>query len=289
MDTRGLRVEDDETTSVRTWLEDVQIVDGEVEPGRVTERQTQSGSKKSAPYTPPRRPQLVDKYEEVSPTDTTFSHGSVFSSSHSTPASPLSPISPTHINSKAQYPETDASSICGGEVEGIARNKDSTGLLLPQVVPHGSRPASLNSYDPPSKDEDVHLAESLLDAQNGAVAAPIESIAFTQDTPWLTWITSCLQCTLAGLPCSRTPPACSRCQRNGYGEICLLQRRRTRREMVNGNGMLNTAPVLLTLHGSDETVYTRKVELTKEVCCHSIFASLPCALLARVRTGANMT
>ncbi|KAF2272769.1 uncharacterized protein EI97DRAFT_504018 [Westerdykella ornata] len=60
-------------------------------------------------------------------------------------------------------------------------------------------------------------------------------------------LTSCLQCTLARLPCSRTLPHCTRCARNGFAAVCLAQRRKRTSEMVDGDVMGNQEPVLVRL------------------------------------------
>lgn len=85
------------------------------------------------------------------------------------------------------------------------------------------------------------------------------------------FITSCYQCLLAGLPCSRTLPGCSRCKRAGCQHLCLLHRRKLLQEMVLGDGVGNRTPVLLKVKGEDGEVWERKVELLHEVKHTDIF------------------
>ena len=81
----------------------------------------------------------------------------------------------------------------------------------------------------------------------------------------LVWVTSCLQCTLAKMPCSRTIPACSRCVRAGCGDMCLLQRRKLNSERVLGAIVGNMTPVLLHEEGQGGEIVERKRALNSEV------------------------
>ncbi|KAF2637784.1 hypothetical protein P280DRAFT_530140 [Massarina eburnea CBS 473.64] len=81
-------------------------------------------------------------------------------------------------------------------------------------------------------------------------------------TPHLIFLQSCYQCILADLPCSRTPPSCTRCIRNGCADECLLQRRMLSWELRDGyEGLLGGVPVLVKLEGTDERAWERKVRL----------------------------
>lgn len=85
--------------------------------------------------------------------------------------------------------------------------------------------------------------------------------------PRSVWITSCLQCTFADLPCSRTYPSCSRCKRHNRAEECLLQRRRFTSEVLGSSLMdKSSTPGLLKVKGEDEGVWKLKVELAEALC-----------------------
>jgi len=78
--------------------------------------------------------------------------------------------------------------------------------------------------------------------------------------------------------------------------MCLLQRRRMRSEMVDGQGNFNRMPVLLKIWGCDEAVHRRKVELAGEVCdtpfpTHLFMLSSPSTVLLQFLTefsGSNV-
>lgn len=71
-------------------------------------------------------------------------------------------------------------------------------------------------------------------------------------------LTSCLQCTLMRLPCSRTLPHCTRCVRNGHASLCLAQRRKLTSEMVDGHVVGNQEPVLVRLRGEGAEKWREK-------------------------------
>lgn len=70
---------------------------------------------------------------------------------------------------------------------------------------------------------------------------------------------------MLNLPCSRTPPYCSRCQRHGHADMCLLQRRRLPEEISYLSARDYTVPVLLKLAGADEDIWRRKMKLAEEL------------------------
>jgi hypothetical protein len=86
----------------------------------------------------------------------------------------------------------------------------------------------------------------------GCVQVNLTSERVTVDITRQIFITSCYQCILAGLPCSRTLPGCSRCKRAGCQHLCLLHRRKLLEEMVIGDVIGNRTPVLLRVRGDDE-------------------------------------
>ncbi|KAH7359720.1 hypothetical protein BKA66DRAFT_574013 [Pyrenochaeta sp. MPI-SDFR-AT-0127] len=107
-----------------------------------------------------------------------------------------------------------------------------------------------------------------LDDDAGVLDAAIYSQASLNhgpNEPRMVWITSCLQCTLADLPCSRTPPACSRCKRKGAGKTCLLQRRFFIEEIEISAGAQRHLPILLKLKSDNEDVWRRKLGLAEEL------------------------
>jgi hypothetical protein len=85
-------------------------------------------------------------------------------------------------------------------------------------------------------------------------------------------ILSCYQCVMAGLPCSRSYPACSRCERAGNADTCLLFRRKLVGESTREIGF-NITPTLLLVEGEDEGVRKRKVALLQEVQSSSLHLS----------------
>ncbi|KAF2176792.1 hypothetical protein K469DRAFT_397417 [Zopfia rhizophila CBS 207.26] len=117
---------------------------------------------------------------------------------------------------------------------------------------------SLNSYDPPTE---INVTPSTQDLLIGD--RPVNHLNWEQ--PRLVWITSCLQCTLAQLPCSRTLPACSRCMRAGCGNQCLMHRRKLNEERIPGDVVRNMVPVLLKVKGDDVEVWERKMALCDEL------------------------
>lgn len=63
---------------ITAWLEDLHIASESEEDEKQGE--------KAGPITPPRRmPGLIDKYDEFSPTDTTFSGASIFDKEYTSP------------------------------------------------------------------------------------------------------------------------------------------------------------------------------------------------------------
>jgi hypothetical protein len=244
-----LPAKDGEIVSVRTWLEGVQIADSETSPEEAVEAVPRRRDK-SVPCTPLRRPHFQDQYTELSPTDTVFSHDSIFDALQHTPSSPASPRPGGRT---IDYAETDASSVCGDEDDMCVAD---TVPLEQAYLP--TPPASVDSYEPQT-DEENALEPSTTD-----LLIP-ESNLVPPDTPRIHHLVSCLQCVLAGLSCTRRTPVCSRCNRTGDGAMCLLQRRRMRNEMSDGHGNVNRMPVLLKLWGCDEALHKRKVALAEQV------------------------
>lgn len=115
--------------------------------------------------------------------------------------------------------------------------------------------ASLDSCDPPSS---VH---SDFDDPLGHIVQSGREDNHNPDLPRVVNITSCLQCTLANLPCSRTTPCCTRCVRNGYGDTCLLTRRLFPEEIIQAGSAGPRRLVLLKVKGENDEVWATKMEL----------------------------
>ncbi|KAF1957571.1 hypothetical protein CC80DRAFT_560942 [Byssothecium circinans] len=278
--------------AVATWLQNVKVVedDDDLDPRDGGQQLDDSGhesspGKKVTPCTPLQRPQLAQIYDEVSPTDTNFSNTTIFD----TPTSPISPLA-----RKAGYAETIASSVEDDDdiedVDGVCRPQRSTAVNEAAVTisPPAFRlflrraeeqepkeqeqaasrlntlPPSPNPQHPePKDDRDAELPWSSIDTSVSASILPNPPLPSPPPTPVLVFFQSCLQCTLADLPCSRTPPSCTRCVRNGCGSLCLLLRRRQSFDHVKGYTLLMPFPVLLKTVGTDEGVWRRKVELAE--------------------------
>lgn len=244
---------------VKGWLEEAHIDDletggnGSHEDKRIIESGLQ-------PVTPPPRPQTVPRVrDEISPTDTSFSGRSIFDA-------PLHK-KPFHGSPSPGVQIADDESDTTGDGEGeweptltkertLGPEEDRT-FEGPARIPISS-PDTLNFQDP----------LSYTDIQRPPKSADAASQALTHDSnlPRVVWLTSCLQCTLAHLPCSRTYPSCSRCQRTGKPDLCLLHRRCFAFEALDPS-MLDKCrkPILLKVKGEDEAIWQGKVNLAKEL------------------------
>ena len=203
----------------------------------------------SRPQTPLRSLQRpISTGPEPSPTNTNFTDQSIFDK-------------PEEVSSTPDLDDDDdAGSVSSVEAPTTVfhykdYHQDKKALLVgsPSVN-------SLNSIEPPSD----------LEEEERVVQAPIRIPASPDPgKPHLVWMVSCLQCTLANLPCSRTLPSCSRCVRNGFGALCLTQRKRFYEESRGGfTGCYD--PVLLRLAEEDQEVWDSKVQLhglVSEICC----------------------
>lgn len=247
----------DATEAFIGWLSQIKLQEGESATVREPEPRAMAEAEKVAPRTPPQTSQPPPNCQQISPTDTLFSCDVTFGTPDTTPFSPCPGFSVHHSLS---YAETEASSLDDEEHNDDAKGPDSGHKAAGDVI-NSSELDTLNSYGPPSDDEQptqvFHPARGVDEGQK-------ENIEI--DTPRLVWITSCLQCILAGLPCSRTPPACSRCKRNNHAPLCLLHRRRNPAEIMDGKGLLNRTPVLLKVAGDDEHLCKEKDQLAEEVC-----------------------
>lgn len=202
--------EEEEIDRVISWLEDMHFG-------------SDSEQDKVEPATPPpKRPFHEQSFNEVSPTDTTFSGGSVFDKPY---------CQNLLLGSPGPYHDdiSDVTSVDGEEREPI------------------KQPIFQSSHLP------AHAADV---TDKTCLPDP--------NAPRLTTILSCIQCTLANLPCSRTPPACTRCTRNATPS-CLLQRRLFSDEIAAAPTDLCTQPVLLKLVSESEEVWEKKMGVMQEL------------------------
>jgi hypothetical protein len=214
---------------------------------------------KELPVTPVRSRETSLSLDEVSPTNTSFSYDTIFDSPRpkDTGSRDFDDVSDTSATT-IEEGEPDWSS-CEKPVREVAKEEEED-IVTPSEALSTNYAGSLNSISPPSStlSTAVPLPEDLL-------SSPVHD----PSKPRLVWITSCLQCTLARLPCSRKHPSCSRCKRKGEGDVCLLRRRKLGEERVRGNLKGNQISVLLRVNGSeddmDEGVWERKVKLAKEL------------------------
>ena len=125
-------------------------------------------------------------------------------------------------------------------------------------------PSGVNRVPPPGT-EVSSVAESDTGIEEPEHEEPPPTIVNTNHSPRrLVALISCYQCVMAGLPCSRTYPACSRCERAGNADTCLLFRRKLPEEITRKTGF-NITPTLLMVEGEDESVRQKKVARLEEV------------------------
>lgn len=200
------------------------------------------------PATPPRRISLQEPYEEISPTDTTFSGNTVFDP----PEHRHEQGSPTP---QGRYrDDVSNATSCEGDDERVFGSLDSKADLTSPCL----RPASLHSHDPALTDDgEVELERALTISVQPSPRDPNE--------PRIVNIVSCLQCTLANLPCSRSTPSCTRCIRNRTAATCLLLRRRFHEEINIADPEFCTLPVLLKLKAESAETWQAKLTVAKEL------------------------
>lgn len=202
------------------------------------------------PVTPTRRPLLPEYYDEVSPTDTSFSGGSIFD----TPPSPVDGwIEDVFGDDLPDKVSSDGLAYHRGEYN------DSARLQLHISIDHVDS-GSHASYDPPSE----VTADLERETEGSSAAVTIPHI--DRDKPRPTWLTSCTQCIHAYLPCSRKAPACSRCRRKGQAALCLLHRRPYPEEILKSDASWSTTLKLLRLKDEDEDTWKEKLRLEDQVC-----------------------
>lgn len=201
------------------------------------------------PITPPRRSPALHITDDPSPITSTISGYSIFDTLLGRK---------TQLGTSTRGDESsDITSVDGEEIDKKATED-------PYIIPSYTQqppisPVSLNSHNPPSpaaSDPD----EPLLGATRSIPAA------HNPDIPRAVSLTSCLQCTLADLPCSRTTPHCSRCVRNGHAATCLLTRRLFPEEIAQAGSMdTRRRLVLLKVRGENEEAWAAKMELRDQL------------------------
>lgn len=217
-----------------------------------TEAKSPYNHEQNDPATPSRRILLPERYEEASPTDTTFSGHSIFDP----PEDRHEPGTPTRQGryrddaSDTTSCDGDDEDVFGSSSGKIDSQEDSTSLRL--------RPASLHSHDPALTDD----GEQKLD-QLPTISEQLPPR--DPNEPRIVNIVSCLQCTLANLPCSRSTPSCTRCTRNGKPNACLLLRRRFHEEINVADPEFCTLPVLLKRKYHSEENWETKLQAVKEL------------------------
>lgn len=231
--------------------------------------ESQGGLKKSEePVTPLHSRKVPYVLDEASPMNTIFSRDSIFDTPEDTRlGAELGTSSHADVFSESATTVDEEESAYDAYDEA---QQDKDAVTFEQAL-DSSCAASTISFEPSGETGTDIVLNANTNADTDAYPGS-PSINATQ--PRLVWIASCLQCTFAGLPCSRTPPACSRCKRFGRGDVCLLHRRKLAEERAPGDIVANTMPVLLKVKGEGDQVWERKAVLCQEV------SSVPMCLFA---------
>ncbi|KAF1362049.1 hypothetical protein EJ07DRAFT_153624 [Lizonia empirigonia] len=202
------------------------------------------------PVTPPRRRHLLQYYDELSPTSTNFSSGDVFDN----------PETPDESRNQDVFCDDASEATSVEDHELSPRDQLGEQRTQPRFVKSADGD-NIYSYDPLSE-VGTYLEvkhDNLCESPN-RVLPPVDP-----DRPRITCITSCTQCILADLPCSRTIPYCYRCKRKGQAGLCLLHRRKFPEEIERCHAELCTTPVLLKLKGEDETNWNEKLKIAEKL------------------------
>tara|TARA_R110002003_G_scaffold48_18_gene4077 strand:- start:22566 stop:23234 length:669 start_codon:yes stop_codon:yes gene_type:complete len=147
----GMREHMDEHGRVKGWLRELQSEDSE------NEKLAQPGETAN-PVTPPRPLHTYQQVDEISPTDTSFSRGSLFDTPLREYYQLSSPCAPRRFRD-----DVSEATSCDDteEQDWVTKDTRCTGKLhLPSFESPRLQPASLNSYDPVSEAEH-DLAQAL--------------------------------------------------------------------------------------------------------------------------------
>ncbi|KAJ4984003.1 hypothetical protein SVAN01_10497 [Stagonosporopsis vannaccii] len=194
------------------------------------------------PKTPLKPQPLVQTYDEVSPTNASFCSESIFDAPYLPDGTsiddPFCDDIPGIAPADDKYAIWEQLNITIPDTQSLAWHNPPSGIVNDIETPH----------------------KTSKETPRTTTASPIDP-----DRPRFTRVTSCIQCILADLPCSRTPPYCSRCKRNGRGNVCLLHRQKYINEIDRSDATTCTTPVLLKLQGEDEIMWGKKKELAGEL------------------------
>jgi hypothetical protein len=222
-----------ENSSSRTagdeWLKEAQRIEDWLRELQLASTTDEKEREKFDPTTPHRRTAETTEVEGVSPTDTSFSGPSIFDQR------PRSPCPQRHFLNDA----SNATSI--DDDEGFEAPKPKR--ISPPLYQQNKifKPSNVTRDVDPETYHDPHI-------------------------PRLTSILSCLQCTSASLPCSRTLPSCTRCIRASKASSCLVLRSRHLSEIVSASHKACTSPVLLKLvDDDDEAIWNQKMKEREKI------------------------
>lgn len=226
----------DSPDRITGWLAKLDIENGHGDVGENGLGDTYGEKKeREEPKTPPRRTATAVLVEQISPTDSSFSSASIFD----TPGRKRL-LSDDLIRNEECNKEDD-----GSEFASIDSDSDAGALDVPKtpLSVHQATAATLDLRTPsPPQNIEPH--------------SPLSSTSSNPTLPRLTSLLSCLQCTFSNLPCSRTPPSCTRCTRNGHAPFCLLRRRPFADEDLSPQ---LGEPVLLKIRGEEPVRWDAKM------------------------------
>ncbi|CAE7008143.1 hypothetical protein PTNB73_00154 [Pyrenophora teres f. teres] len=248
---------------IEGWLANLDIDGLRADMGDGDKKKINSESRLQ-PFTPKRRPHTVlGVHGDISPTDTSFSRRSIFDAPLCKKLNHGSPILGFQILNDASDTSDSEGEWESTPIKERIRKAKAESVLEHSAVIQSSQALSSSAADlsayKPSVDLGVH-------GPHQPAEPTTQLITYEPNTPRIVWLTSCLQCTLANLPCSRTHPTCSRCQRAGNPDLCLLHRRSFAFEALDPSKTEKCrTPILLKVKGEDETIWQRKVDLSMEL------------------------
>ncbi|RMZ70874.1 hypothetical protein GMOD_00008529 [Pyrenophora seminiperda CCB06] len=256
--------QEEDLVRIDGWLAKMDIGGSETNVSDDDEIDKETTENSMQPITPPQRPhKVLDVPKEISPTDTTFSGRSIFDKPLPKKAKydtldpkfeVLDDVSDTTRDSEVEWEPTpikecDLKSKAGWTLQNTAVTQSGQASVYSSaILSLSDKSAEFNTRD--------FLRYADLTSQ----------LTRDPNIPRLVWLTSCLQCILAGLPCSRTHPSCSRCQRSANPDLCLLHRRCFSFEILDPSKSDECCyPILLKVKGEDEAIWQRKAKLSVEL------------------------